>query len=121
LPCHLIGADADRVAEDGGIAGMAFETFAATEIRRQVAWQDNAPRQFHYRDRDGREVDVVLERRDGSVVAGWPPSRSADSGLPEVGDPCAHSGQSIAVVIVLAPIHRRAMVMPSGGDSRMTP
>lgn len=48
---------------------MAFETFAATEIRRQVAWQDNAPRQFHYRDRDGREVDVVLERRDGSVVA----------------------------------------------------
>ncbi len=48
---------------------MAFEAFAAMEIRRQVAWQDNSPRQFHYRDRDGREVDVVLERRDGSVVA----------------------------------------------------
>ena len=47
---------------------MAFETFAAMELRRQVAWQDDAPRQFHYRDRDGREVDVVLERRDGSVV-----------------------------------------------------
>ena len=48
---------------------MAFETFAAMELRRQVAWQENAPRQFHYRDRDGREVDVVLERRDGSVAA----------------------------------------------------
>jgi predicted AAA+ superfamily ATPase len=48
---------------------MAFETFAAMEIRRQLGWQDNSPRQFHYRDRDGREVDVVLERRDGSVVA----------------------------------------------------
>lgn len=69
LLCHLIGADADRLAQDGGIAGMAFETFAAMELRRQVAWQDNAPRQFHYRDRDGREVDVVLERRDGSVAA----------------------------------------------------
>jgi uncharacterized protein len=69
LLCHLIGADADRLAEDGGIAGMVFETFAAMELRRQVAWQDNAPRQFHYRDRDSREVDVVLERRDGSVVA----------------------------------------------------
>jgi len=39
------------------------------EIRRQISWQDNAPRMFHYRDRDGREVDVVLERRDGSVAA----------------------------------------------------
>lgn len=69
LLCHLIGVDAERLAKDGGIAGMAFETFVAMELRRQVAWQDNAPRLFHYRDRDGREVDVVLERRDGSVVA----------------------------------------------------
>ncbi len=69
LLCHLIGADADRLAQDGAIAGMAFETFAAMELRRQVTWQENAPRLFHYRDRDGREVDVVLERRDGSVVA----------------------------------------------------
>jgi hypothetical protein len=68
LLCHLIGADAERVAGDGAVAGMAFETFVAMELRRQIAWQQNAPRQFHYRDRDGREVDVVLERRDGSLV-----------------------------------------------------
>jgi uncharacterized protein len=68
LLCHLVGADAERVVEDGAVAGMAFETFVAIELRRQIAWQENAPRQFHYRDRDGREVDVVLERRDGSVV-----------------------------------------------------
>lgn len=69
LLCHLIGAGADRLVQDPGIAGMVFESFVAMELRRQVAWQQNAPRQFHYRDRDGREVDVVLERRDGSVVA----------------------------------------------------
>lgn len=69
LLCHLIGVDVDRLAEDGEIAGMVFETFVAMELRRQIVWQDNAPRLFHYRDRDGREVDVVLERRDGSVVA----------------------------------------------------
>ncbi len=28
----------------------------------------NAPRQYHYRDRDGREVDIVLERRDGTIA-----------------------------------------------------
>jgi predicted AAA+ superfamily ATPase len=69
LLCHVIGANADRVSADGAVAGMTFETFAAMEIRRQIAWQENAPRQYHYRDRDGREVDIVLERRDGSVVA----------------------------------------------------
>lgn len=69
LLCHLLGADADRLATDGTTAGMAFETFVAMELRRQVAWQHNAPRQFHYRDRDGRKVDIVLERRDGSVAA----------------------------------------------------
>ena len=69
LLCHLIGADADRLAADGAVAGPVFETFAATEIARQITWQNNAPRQFHYRDRDGREVNIVLERRDGSVVA----------------------------------------------------
>lgn len=69
LLCHLIGADAARLAEDGALAGMVFETFAAIELRRQIASQDDAPRQFHYRDRDGREVDIVLERRDGSVIA----------------------------------------------------
>lgn len=68
LLCHLVGADADRVAGDGAVAGMAFETFVAMELRRQNAWQEDAAQQFHYRDRDGREVDVVLERRDGSVV-----------------------------------------------------
>jgi predicted AAA+ superfamily ATPase len=67
--CHLIGADADRLTADGPIAGMAYETFAAIELARQISWQHNAPRQFHHRDRDGREVDIVLERRDGSVVA----------------------------------------------------
>ena len=68
LLCHLIGADEQRVAEDGAVAGLVFETFVATEIARQIAWQDNAPRQYHYRDRDGREVDIVLERRDGTVI-----------------------------------------------------
>jgi predicted AAA+ superfamily ATPase len=68
LLCFLIGADTQRLVDDGPIAGMAFETFVAIEVQRQVAWQENPPRLFHYRDRDGREVDLVLERRDGSVV-----------------------------------------------------
>lgn len=68
LLCHLLGIDEARIAADGTLAGVVFETFVATEIARQIAWQDDAPRQYHYRDRDGREVDIVLERRGGAVV-----------------------------------------------------
>lgn len=69
LHCHLIGADAERLRNDGAVAGPVFETFVAMELGRQAAWHQNPPQLFHYRDRDGREVDVVLERRDGTVAA----------------------------------------------------
>lgn len=69
LLCHLVGADAARLADNAQLAGMVFETFVAMEIRRQLTWHEDPPRQNHYRDRDGREVDIVLERRDGAVVA----------------------------------------------------
>lgn len=68
LLCHLLGAGEQRIADDGTVAGIVFETFVVTELARQIAWQEDPPSQYHYRDRDGREVDVVLERRDGSVV-----------------------------------------------------
>ena len=68
LLSYLIGADAERIAADAELAGPIFETFVAMELQRQIAWQDAPPQRFHYRDRDGREVDVVLERRDGAVV-----------------------------------------------------
>lgn len=68
LLCHLLGAGEQRIADDGTVAGIVFETFVVTELARQIAWQEDPPSQHHYRDRDGREVDVILERRDGSVV-----------------------------------------------------
>lgn len=68
LLCHLTGAGPARLVADGNIAGPAFETFVTTEVLRQVAWQEDVPSVFHFRDRDGREVDLVLERRDGSVA-----------------------------------------------------
>ena len=68
LLCHLNGAGAERLVEDGNLAGTAFETFAVTELLRQAQWQLDVPRAFHFRDRDGREVDLVFERRNGAVA-----------------------------------------------------
>ena len=48
---------------------MFFETFVAMELHRQISWLDDRPAVFHFRDRDQREVDIVMEHRDGSVSA----------------------------------------------------
>lgn len=68
LIASLIGADAARITSDPSITGMTFETFVAMELVKLSSWSDAAPRVFHYRDRDGREVDVLLERADGTIV-----------------------------------------------------
>lgn len=49
--------------------GHLVETFAIGEIRKQLSWLDAPVGCGHWRTHDGTEVDLVLERDDGSVVA----------------------------------------------------
>jgi predicted AAA+ superfamily ATPase len=67
LLAALIGADAQRVQADGGLAGALFETFVATELERQAAWSPVPLTFWHYRERE-REVDVIVERPSGEIV-----------------------------------------------------
>ena len=50
-------------------AGGLLEAFVLAELRRQTGWNDERVRIFHYRDRSGPEVDVILEHADGRIVA----------------------------------------------------
>lgn len=50
-------------------AGGLLESFVAGELRRQLVWAETPARLFHFRDRDGIEVDIVVES-DGRRVAG---------------------------------------------------
>lgn len=70
LLCSLIGADEQRLVEDGELAGSVFETFAVTEIVRQSSVGDLWPKLLphHYRDQAGNEVDLVIERAGGEVI-----------------------------------------------------
>lgn len=52
-----------------GAAGAIIETFVISELRRQLGWSEQTPRLFHYRDRDGAEVDLILETADGRIAA----------------------------------------------------
>jgi uncharacterized protein len=44
-----------------GAAGALFEAYAMGELRRQVGWATSDVELFHFRHRDGYEVDVVIE------------------------------------------------------------
>ncbi len=69
LAAHLLRVDADALAVPGSPAlGPLLETFVAGELARQVGWADTPIDLRHFRDRDGLEVDIVLEARDGRVA-----------------------------------------------------
>jgi predicted AAA+ superfamily ATPase len=68
LLSHLTNASTTRLIEDGSFAGPIFETFAAMELARQCDWAESSPSLFHYRDKQQREVDVVLELGSGEVA-----------------------------------------------------
>lgn len=65
---YLIGANERRVIDDGAVAGIMLESFVAMELLRQAEWAEHPVALFHYRDKQQREVDVVLGRHDGDVA-----------------------------------------------------
>lgn len=68
LACAVLGLDAAALQRDRDILGQLVETFVFQELRRQASWHEQEIRFHHFRDRDGFEVDLVLER--GRDVAG---------------------------------------------------
>ncbi len=69
LAAHLTGYDARRFEDDDSpLAGALFENFVASEIAKQASWCDTDVSLHHFRTAGGREVDLVLESRDGRVV-----------------------------------------------------
>jgi hypothetical protein len=62
LACALLAVDAAGLAGDRPLLGQLLETFVFLELRRQASWHEDPLSFFHYRDKDGGEVDVVIER-----------------------------------------------------------
>ncbi len=67
LLAGLIGADARRLREDGGLGGALLETFVTNELERQAAWGSTPLGFWHYRDGE-REVDTIVEHPSGDIV-----------------------------------------------------
>ncbi|WP_216893759.1 ATP-binding protein [Nocardia alni] len=48
--------------------GGTVETFVLGELSRQITWSRTMVRLHHYRDRDGHEVDAILEDNAGRII-----------------------------------------------------
>jgi predicted AAA+ superfamily ATPase len=69
IAAHLLGVERNALmAPTSPAAGPLVETFVATELRKQLGWADTDAAMYHFRDRSGVEVDLVLESRDGQVA-----------------------------------------------------
>lgn len=69
LACNLLGLSADDLENDRTLLGPLLETFVYQELRRMASWNARDHDFFHFRDRDGVEVDIVIER-GASALAG---------------------------------------------------
>jgi predicted AAA+ superfamily ATPase len=68
LLAHLLNADAKRIVDDVRISGMVLESFVAMEVLRQLEHSRPRVLAHHFRDKDDREVDLVLESVRGDVA-----------------------------------------------------
>ena len=68
LACALLGVDAAALVADRPLLGRILETFVFQELRRQASWHDEPLAFSHFRDKDGVEVDIVIERGARTLV-----------------------------------------------------
>lgn len=68
LLCHQIGIDAASLrAQNPGLFGRVLENFVASELTKQLAAISDGTL-YHFRTHDDREVDFVVERRNGKLL-----------------------------------------------------
>ena len=69
----LLNLTPEKIAQAAPAAlteyGHLLETFAVGEILKQTSWSDAPVTAGHFRTESGDEVDLVLERDDGQVIA----------------------------------------------------
>ena len=68
LMASLLKWNIDLVRLDSDRAGKLIETFAFNEIMAQIDSGDGLYELFHYRDREKREIDFIVEREDNALL-----------------------------------------------------
>lgn len=68
--CHMLDLNLEDVAKNKpDLFGHVLENYIATELTKLLTFSDTKAKLLHFRTSDGKEVDFVLERSDGSIFA----------------------------------------------------
>lgn len=69
IACALTNLNKNALAKDRALLGHLLETFVFQELRRQASGHKKPHKFFHYREKEGAEVDIVIQR-EGVRLAG---------------------------------------------------
>ena len=69
LAAPLLGLERRSIIRDADIAGRMIDSFVAAQLRPELQLGSMPVSMFHIRQGGRREIDIVLERRDGALVA----------------------------------------------------
>ena len=68
--CHMLDLNLEDMEKNKpDLFGHVLENYVATELTKLLTFSDTKAKLLHFRTSDGKEVDFVLEKQDGSVFA----------------------------------------------------
>lgn len=69
LLCYLLGVQATDIQQfDENLRGKIIENFVAVELSKQLSVLSLGTL-YHFRTQDDKEIDFIIEKRDGSLLA----------------------------------------------------
>ena len=69
LMTSLLGWKFDQVRMHSDRCGKLIETFVYTQLISEIEASDINYKIFHYRDREKREIDFIIENEDNDIIA----------------------------------------------------
>lgn len=64
LCSYLTNWESPKTLESGAMSGAIFETFVVAEIIKSYVHNAKTPNIYYYRDKDKKEIDVIIEKND---------------------------------------------------------
>lgn len=68
LMASILGWRLDKLTLDADRSGKLIETFAFNEVATQIDASENDYNLFYYRDREKREIDLLIENDNGDLL-----------------------------------------------------
>lgn len=68
--CHMLDLDLEDIKKDKpDLFGHVLENYIAAELTKLLTFSETKAKLLHFRTSEGKEVDFVLEKADGSLFA----------------------------------------------------